>query len=236
MQMEQSVDRFWEGSDGDDEPTLGERVQVAKREQVQRASEAFARPYRTNRAPDSVATRSKKSRPREISSRRPVPVGRERCLGISEGRGLERSVRKAFDPRFEEHCGDLREGHVERNYSFVSELREKRKSELEKTLMKDNGNEEVAYELRKMEEENNRRNVITKRREILRRVREEEKEAVKRGKQPYFLKEKDLRRLEVKEKFKALKKTGGVKKYIEKRRRRLASKDRKLLPARRLKE
>lgn len=55
-------------------------------------------------------------------------------------------------------------------------------------------------------------------------------------KQPYFLKEKDLRRLEVKEKVKELKQTGGAKNYIEKRRRRLANKDRKLLPGQRLKE
>lgn len=234
--MQNSVDRFWEGSDPEDEPTLGERVEVAKREQDERAIGAFARPYGTKRAPESVAKRTKKSRPREISSKRPVPVGRDRCLGIDDGQGRERSVRKAFDPRFEDHCGDLREDHVERNYAFVNGLREKRKSELEQTLRKDNSNEEAGRELRRMEEDNNRRKVVLRRRQILQKVRQEEKEAVKRGKKPYFLKEKDLRKLEVEAKFKELKQSGGVKKYIEKRRRRLASKDRKLLPGRRERE
>lgn len=234
--MQDSIDKYWEVSDPEDEPTLGERVEVAKREKVGRATDAFAGPYRTNRAPESVAKRSKKSKPREISSRRPVPIGRERCLGIDDGRGRDRSVRNAFDPRFEEHCGDLREDHVERNYAFVSGLREKRKNELERTVKKDNSNEEAAYELRRMEEENNRRKVIVRRRELLQKVRHEEKEAVKRGKKPYFLKEKDIRKLELEAKFKELKQIGGVKKYIEKRRRRLASKDRKLLPQRRERE
>lgn len=234
--MQNAADRFWEGSDPEDEPTLGERVQVAKREQDERAIGAFVGPYRTTRAPESVVKRTKKSRPREISSKRPVPVGRDRCLGIDDGLGRERSVRKAFDPRFEDHCGDLREEHVERNYSFVNGLREKRKSELEQTLKKDNTNEDAARELRGMEEENNRKKVVLRRRQILQKVRQEEKEAVKRGKKPYFLKEKDLRKLEVEAKFKELKQSGGVNKYIEKRRRKLASKDRKLLPGRRERE
>lgn len=231
--MDLSLKGHREGFDIQEEPTVGELVEVAKREDVQRATAAFVGPFQTNRAPESVAKRSKKSRPREISSKRPVPVGRERCLGIDDGRHRGRSVRKGFDPRFEEHCGDLREQHVERNYAFMDGIRERRRSVLEKSLKRENGDESAAMELRQMQEEDGRKRNIMRRREILREVREEEKEAVKRGKQPYFLKEKDIRKLEVKAKFKELKKIGGVKKYIEKRRRRLASKDRKLLPERR---
>lgn len=221
---------FWVASDSEDEPTLGERVEVSRRERIEKATHAFEGAYRTTRAPESVAKRSKRGRPREISSKRPVPVGRERCLGIDNGQGKERSVRKAFDPRFEDHCGDLREEHVERNYSFVNGLREKRRSVLFKEVKKNSANEEAAYELRRMDEEDNRRKVIERRKEILRKVRQEEKEAVKRGKKPFFMKTSALQKLEVEAKFRELKEKGGVKKYIEKRRRRLASKDRKLLP------
>lgn len=141
-------------------------------------------------------------------------------------------MKKGFDPRFEEHCGELREEHVERNYAFVTGLRQKRRQMLEDKVRKKKGDEEVERELRAMEEEEHRRKGILRRRKILADFRREEKEAVKRGKKPYFLKEKDIRKLEMKEKFKELKEVGGVKKYIEKRRRRLAAKDRKLLPGR----
>lgn len=228
--MDERGDMYWVASDSEDEPTLGERVEVARREGIEKASHALQSAYRTLRPPESVAKRLKKDRPREISSKRPVPFGRERCLGIDDGQGKERSVRKAFDPRFEDHCGDLRDGHVERNYAFVNGLRERRKKSLLQAVKKNSENEEASNELRRMEEEDNRRKVIERRKDILQKVRQEEKEAVKRGKKPFFMKESALRKIEVESKFKELKKKGGVKKYIEKRRRRLASKDRKLLP------
>lgn len=228
--MEEEEDKFWIASDSEDEPTLGERVEVAKRERIQEASRSGTGLGRGSRPPETVAKRTKKGRPREISSKRPVPVGRERCLGIDNGQVKERSVRKAFDPRFEDHCGELREEHVERNYSFVTGIREKRRSDLLKTARKDPANEDVTRELERMEQEDSRRKVVQRRKEILRQVRQEEKEAVKRGKKPFFMKQAQLRKLEVEVKYKELKEKGGVKKYIEKRRRRLASKDRKLLP------
>lgn len=226
-------ERFWEGSDPNDEPTLGERMEVVKRERVERAFGAPGRAFHTTRPPENVARRSKKSRPREISSKRPVPVGRERCLGIGDEGRKESSVKRAFDPRFEEQCGELREEHVERNYAFVEELREKRRKHLQESLRKNADDEEAVKELRKLEEEDNRRKVILRRRKILQEVRQKERESVKRGKKPFFLKNKELRKLEMEAKYKELKQSGSVKKYIEKRRRRLASKDRKLLPKRR---
>eukprot|EP00177_Eucheuma_denticulatum_P004700 GFKZ01008530.1.p1 GENE.GFKZ01008530.1~~GFKZ01008530.1.p1 ORF type:complete len:235 (-),score=53.05 GFKZ01008530.1:1993-2697(-) len=216
------------------EPTLGDRVRLVQKAELKRASIVSPNAYYLTRAPESVAKRTRKNGPREISSRRPVPVGRERCLGIDSGESRnERSVKRGFDPRFEEHCGELREEHVERNYAFVVGLRERRKKMLEDRVRKKQGDEEVERELRAMDEEEHRRKGILRRRKILADLRQEEKEAVKRGKKPYFLKEKDIRKLEMKEKFKELKEVGGVKKYIEKRRRRLAGKDRKLLPSRR---
>lgn len=232
MASKDAQETFRERFSPEEELTLGERMEVAKRERVERASGAFARAFHTTRPPESVARRSKKNHPREISSKKPVPVGRERCLGIGNEEYKERSVKKAFDPRFEEQCGELREEHVERNYAFVEGLRQERRKQLQDTLRKGKDNGEAAKELRNLEEEDNRRKVIVRRKKILQEVRQKEKDAVKRGKKPFFLKNKDFRKLEMEAKYKELKQSGGVKKYIEKRRRRLASKDRKLLPKR----
>lgn len=220
------------GNSSDEELTLGERVEILKSERDEKASHAFASAHEqgARMIPEHVAKRGGKGRPREISSRKPVPVGRERCLGIEEGAGRTRSVRGGFDPRFEEHCGELREEHFERNYEFVQGIREKSRELLQKASGKD---ADAAEKLKKMEQEDLRRRIVLRRREVLKKAREEEKEAVRQGKKPFFMKESQLRKMQIEAKFKELKGSGGVKKYIEKRRKRLASKDRKLLPERR---
>jgi ribosomal RNA-processing protein 36 len=58
-----------------------------------------------------------------------------------------------------------------------------------------------------------------------------EKAAVKEGKKPYFLKKSAVRKAELVEKYKELKASGQLAKFLEKRRKRNASKDHKLLPS-----
>lgn len=216
-----------------EEPTLEELLQKVSKggweSKDSRATGTKDAYFPRERAPKTVRGRGKKSRPREISSRVRVPVGRERCLGIDGDAGQGRSVRR-FDPRFEEHCGDLREEHVERNYEFVRAFRESERKQLKHAVTKNPADLHASVQLENMQQDDLRRKSILRRREILQNLRSEEKEAVKKGKKPFFWKEKDLRGLEVKAKYEELKKKGGVKKYIEKRRKRLASKDRKLLP------
>lgn len=228
-------------SDSEGEMTLGEMAEVARRERsaaIYEREEATMggrmsfNPYRKDWAPKSLSKRGKKSNPREISSKTPVPFGRDRCLGIDNGTGKGRSV-KMFDPRFEHHCGELREEHVERNYAFTKGLREKERRALESAVTKGGADEHTVEQLQRMTQEDIQRKAHARRRHILKAVREEEKEAVRRGKTPYFLKEKHIRQLETKARFEHLKQSGGVKKFIEKRRRKMATKDRKLLPTRR---
>ena len=197
-----------------------------------------------------------KSRPREMPSNRPVPVGRDACLGISSSRGgtgggSARSVRR-FDPRFEEHCGELREMHVERNYSFLADQREERRSELEemarrrdkqrkKKGKKKGGNndndhkyeaDDVDKELDRMRQDDLRRESVLRKRNVLKQVIDEQKEAVRQGKKPVFLNRRELRERELREQFDQLKKRkGGVSKFIAKRRRKLTSKERKRMHA-----
>ena len=54
--------------------------------------------------------------------------------------------------------------------------------------------------------------------------------AVKEGKRPFFLKKSERKKLELAEKFKALKESGKLKTYMEKKRKRNAGKLKKALP------
>lgn len=240
-ESEQSID----GSDArrkiskavglNDTRTLGERLEATRN-----ASHAAARRSQPSVTRDanksdgesvSAPKRKRKDCPREISSRKPVPFGRTRCLGIAE-QGGPRSLRP-MDPRFEDHCGTVDEEHVERNFSFLNNMRERERRQVKQKLTKDPGNESLRASLRSMEAEEARRKTRTRRREIVKELKEEEKEKVRQGKKPYFFKESDVRERELQAKFQDLKAVGGVRRYIEKRRKRQASKDKRLLPSRR---
>lgn len=225
---------------------MGERLAAARAESAARAT--YARPPPAGdgdggaaggddgapparRGPGAaVARRARKDAPREVSSRRPVPFGRARCLGLDAGAS---GAGRVLDPRFEEHCGELREEHVRRNFQFVEGLKEKEREEIRKLLAKGRGTAEMRARLRREEDELKRRREEDRREEIRKQLRSEEKEKVKIGKKPWFFKESDVKERELEAKFEDLKKKGGVQKYIEKRRKRSAGKDRKLLVARR---
>lgn len=216
----------------DEEQTLGERLAATRSAQgaAARKASSLARFSHTAGAA-ATSKRGSKSAPREVSSRRAVPQGRDRCLGLDSSGGT--GERKAFDPRFSDHCGDLREEHVSRNFAFVDGLRAKETAALAAAVRRDPADEEKAAALRAAQASAKRREADNRRKEIVAETRKKEKEAVKEGKRPYFLKKRELREIEMKRKFRELKEKGGLKKYIEKRRKRITSKDRKRLPERR---
>lgn len=239
---------------GDEEPTIEEvllRQQQCADEKARPQRSTVSRTGTEENESQSFLNRtrtvkksgmSRHDAPRELSSRRPVPFGRDTCIGIKPSAKFGRTVR-VFDPRFEDHCGDLRSLHVERNYDFLQEERNRRKTELEALVrrgkagkQKKNANSETAAlfedaekELERMAQADSRHKAELSRREIQKEVKEREKEKVRRGKKPYFMKERDLRRLELRKRFDDLKEKGSVKKYIEKKRRKLVGKQKKLL-------
>nr|GMD57157.1 ribosomal RNA processing protein 36 homolog [Ipomoea batatas] len=63
-----------------------------------------------------------------------------------------------------------------------------------------------------------------------------QREAAKQGKQPYYLKKSEIRQRKIIEKYKELKGSGKLEAFIEKKRRKNASKDHRYLPYRRSEE
>lgn len=221
-----------DGSAEEDKPSLGEMI-ATSREATSKAA-LLSTASRTSAGSLLTAKRHRKDCPREISSHRPVPAGRTRCLGIinntleSHG-GRERPC----DPRFESQCGNLSEDHIARNFKFVDDLREREKAQAKMLLHADPKNDALRARVRAMEAEDSRRRAYTRRMQIRADIKREEKEKVKMGKKPFFPKESDIRERELQAKFADLKASGGVRKFIERRRKRNTSKDRKLLPSRR---
>ena len=70
-----------------------------------------------------------------------------------------------------------------------------------------------------------------KRVERKREFMKQEREAVSHGKKPFFLKKRDIREAELKDRFESLSKRGKLNKYMEKKRRRNAERDVANMPA-----
>lgn len=63
-----------------------------------------------------------------------------------------------------------------------------------------------------------------------------EKEAVSKGKKPFFLKKRELKEAELKDRFESLSKRGKLNKYMEKKRKRNARRDEVNMPGIRQRE
>mmetsp|Transcript_436 Transcript_436/g.796 ORF Transcript_436/g.796 Transcript_436/m.796 type:complete len:186 (+) Transcript_436:2107-2664(+) len=182
---------------------------------------------------------SRRGGPIEVRSDTPVRfVGRRGGVG-SEADGGERRRRRGYDPRFEEACGVLNPEGFRKSYGFLEELREAELGRARLAVKRERNQarkEELALELQREEDREAERKRRVAVGDMKRAVKREEREKVRGGKKPYFRKRSEWKELELRAKYEQLKTTGGVTKYLERRRKKVAAKDRKLIPRARTEE
>ncbi|XP_051188943.1 uncharacterized protein [Lolium perenne] len=179
-------------------------------------------------AAQKKARRESRKRPMEISTNVRPPRLRE---------VIQVPKKVVRDPRFEPVYGDVdKEGFRKRyNFLFDKELpAEKEKLQKSMKKLKDpNAIEEVKSQITWIDKQlrsNPQKNVES---EILRGHIKKEREAAKAGKQPYYLKKSEIRQRKLMDKYNELKETGKLDAFIEKRRKKNASKDHRYMPYRR---
>ncbi|XP_069673541.1 ribosomal RNA processing protein 36 homolog isoform X2 [Periplaneta americana] len=169
--------------------------------------------------------RDNKNRPREMSSKRPLPTEN---LIIPTKRTILR------DPRFDSLCGSFNEKAFQRSYSFINKIREKEKEHL-KEEMKTEANvgkkEKIKYLLQRMENQDREERKRKKKLEKKRQERNTQIELLKQGKKPIYYKKSERKIIDLVEQYEELKKGGKLHKHIEKHRKKNAQKDRKKLKA-----
>ncbi|PIA16269.1 DUF947-domain-containing protein [Coemansia reversa NRRL 1564] len=187
---------------------------------------------RSARDQTSELHRESKKMPSIMSSKR--PVGRFRQV-------VDMPNPRSRDPRFDSLSGHLNEDLFEKSYEFLEKQQQEEMDELRKQAGKlKNKNPAEARRIQKalgsMQSQAAAKQQKKHMQELKRTHRKMESEAVKQGKNPYFLGRRDLKDLEVAQKFNKLKDSPKLDKFLEKRRKRNATKDHRRMPYQRREE
>jgi len=164
---------------------------------------------------------SSKIKPKSTTSLHGSSMQRQKAAGIR-------------DPRFDDVSGAFDEDLFEKGYAFLKDIKAEDERNLKKFI-------KVSKEEEKVEEAKNKLKAIkrasreeTKEKKVeakLKSLKKAEMAAVKEGKKPFFLKKSERKKLTLAEKFKELKQSGKLEKYMEKKRKRNAAKLKKALPS-----
>lgn len=168
-------------------------------------------------------SRSSKHAPVEQSSKKAASRRRE----VVPTKSLDHR-----DPRFEPTGGRVDESRTKKNYSFLDEYRESEMTELRTAIRqtKDPGaKEKLKQTLQSMESRKKTQEARNQQQELVRIHRAKEKELVRQGKKPFYLKRAEQKKLALVKRFAGLK-GKQVDRVIERRRKKRASRMRKEMP------
>ncbi|KAJ1311253.1 hypothetical protein OPQ81_009751 [Rhizoctonia solani] len=198
-------------------------------EPEQTSTKAQSKPeWTTAKRKKDISKRSSKHAPTEITSKR--PVSRHRTV-------VDVPVIATRDPRFTPLSGPVSQPKYSRAYSFITDLQKNEAETLKASLAKARKQrapwetiESLERALKRAESAIEKAKRDEREREALAKAKKEEKEKQKAGKGAWFMKKSERRELLLKAKFDDLATSGGqnaVRKAIDKRKKKIAQKEKK---------
>ena len=174
-----------------------------------------------------VFPRKSKHAPKELPSNK--PVGRHKRVeffkpGEDPDKGVFVKKRKGRDPRFEKHAGKFNQDMFDKAYAFINEYREEELAELQ-TALAQKGSEQLVALVAKKKQELERVKMQKRTQKVKRSLYAQEREKVKQGKKPFYFNKKLIRMRAMQEKMQELKESGGLRKYLKKKRKREQSRE-----------
>jgi len=181
---------------------------------------------------DSEGSESENDQPRARSSKH-APMSQSTKYQVSRHRDVvEVPKRKIRDPRFGAMAGLVDSTRIDKNYSFLHDYEATEMNEL-KAAIKKSKSEEDKEKLKRtlMGMENKKRARLAKEREqnVIKEHRKKEKEAVAQGKKPYYLKEADIKKQALVNKFESMK-GKERERAIERRRLKESQREKRAMP------
>ncbi|KAJ3142295.1 hypothetical protein HDU90_004568 [Geranomyces variabilis] len=169
------------------------------------------------------AKRANKNMPLEVTSKRAVTRKRD---------VVELPKNKSRDPRFDPLAGKLNEGLFDSSYGFLRDYEQSEIEMLKKQIITEKNPEikmQMQETLTSMTSRMQARKTKEKRKALLKDWKKKEAALVQQGKKPWQLKNSDIKKMELVEKYKSMK-SKDVEKLLEKRRKKNATKERRFLP------
>jgi len=148
---------------------------------------------------------------------------------------LKLRKKKSRDPRFDNLSGKYNEDLFKKSYKFLSEMEDNEMNMIQEKIKKTKNpleKEKLTRVYQSLKSKKETEKDKERRQAIKREWRKKEMQRVKEGKKPYFLKKADLKRMELIDKYKNTK-SKSIDKILEKRRKKNASKEHKLMPRKR---
>ncbi|EWC45092.1 hypothetical protein DRE_06231 [Drechslerella stenobrocha 248] len=190
-------------------------------------AESLRKAREKRREPKSTSesrSRSSKHAPMEMSSKK--AVSRRRTV-------MELPTDTTRDPRFDRMGGEaLDQQRIERNYAFLDEYRDSEIKSLRRELAKEKNpmrKEQLQKMLQPLESKQEAKQKQLDRNNILAEHKKKEREAIKQGKTPFYLKKSEQKKLVLTTQFAKM----GQKqrsRVIERKRKKLTSKEKKRMP------
>ncbi len=140
--------------------------------------------------------------------------------------------REYRDPRFEGLSGPLDETKTKKNYSFLEGYREDEMKQLKEEIRKTKDpaiKETLKRTLLSMESKKKTQQAKDKQQEIIRTHRAKEKELIKQGKRPFYLKKTEQKKLALIDKYSSMK-GKQLDSAMERRKKKKAQQDRRHMP------
>ena len=138
----------------------------------------------------------------------------------------------ARDPRFSLLSGDLDVDRVNQKYAFLNDYRASEVADLKQRMRstKDlRAKEALKREIKSMEDRERARKRAEEEKAVVREHRKGEKERVKQGKKPFFLKKGEVKKQALVKRFEGMGEK-KAEKVIERRRKKKAGKEKKAIP------
>ncbi|KAF9137572.1 rRNA biogenesis protein rrp36 [Mortierella sp. GBA39] len=212
-----SQDRYDDDSEDEDSEEDSEEEERRPKNKMDKLRDAMNKEKKERKF---IEKRADKNRPMEIGSKK--PVGRYRQV-------VEVASAKRRDPRFDSLSGKLDNDLFEKSYSFLKDYQVDEMKKLKELVKKERDpdmKDKLQNQLSRMIDRQATEAAQKRRQEIKRDHKRKEKELVLKGKNPFFLKKSDQKKLELIDKFKHLSESPkALARAMEKRRKRNSAKE-----------
>lgn len=224
------------GSDNNEPSTLSFGALARAQESLGKRKRPSTKtdPPPNKRLRDSESTKT--SKPSRPSKHAPQALSAKHAVSRHRSVISAPTTIQARDPRFDPLTGPLDPNRVKQTYSFLKSYNQSEIAQLKSALrapkLAPEEKEKLQKALRRMESRKQADERKEAQQKVVREHRKEEKEKVKEGKRPFFLKKGELRKRVLEEKFEGM----GEKKReraMEKRTKRKAQKEKRHMPERR---